>query len=479
MSIISINLTDPSKISFYFPILIILIILFIIIKIIRNFQKEKDKEEESNTFENELNNNELEYPFGLERNLDSLRNRYILYVFASCPLLTVFPYLYILFLTIHKFSREEIAILYLVEILSQIFLSPIIIKLSDKYGRKRIVNLINFSIIINLFLRMKGSRLLIYLAQILSGLASSSFFTICQNWLNYEIHRIVGSHNKIGIRFRINIIKKSNLLNAIVSSFISIICAIFYSIFGINAPFWINIILNLIGIFCIYLQWDENIAIPDDNEIENTFTKIKESFIELKKPNILLFSLIEGIIMTIFNIFLYGWTPILKETISGYINIGFIFILMDLTNSITFHFYEILNIIFNFDNYISISVCLFIQGLVFYFIYFHNSFLWRTVYFCIIYGCIRLSLSLNSIIISKIYDEKYKKFLINLFYIPFSFIFIAFIYINTLSIANVAGSLTILSFILSICLIAYTKSHKEEINDKDKNGSERILNENE
>ena len=257
MSIISLNLIDPSKISFYFPSLIILIILFIIIRIIRKFQKEK---KELNIFENEF---EGEFDsFRLKKSLDSLWNRYIIYVFASCPLLTIFPYLYILFLTVHKFSRGEIAILYLVEILSQIFISPLIIRLSDKYGRKKILNLINFSIILNLFLRIKGPRLLIYLSQILSGFALGSFFTICQNWLNYEIRKIVivGSYNKIGSKFRKKLMKKSRTLNEIFSSIISIICAIFYSIFGINSPFWINIIINLIGIFCIYILWDENIS---------------------------------------------------------------------------------------------------------------------------------------------------------------------------------------------------------------------------
>ena len=111
------------------------------------------------------------------------------------------------------------------------------------------------------------------------------------------------------------------------------------------------------------------------------------------------------------------------------------------------------------------------------------------IYFCIIYGLIRLSLSLCSILISTIFEEKSKIILLNLFNIPFSFVFISFIYINTFSIAKVAGSLTILSFILSICLIVYTRIHKEEKNDKEKNeyqrneyeknGYQRILNENE
>ena len=157
---------------------------------------------------------------------------------------------------------------------------------------------------------------------------------------------------------------------------------------------------------------------------------------------------------------------------------------MDLTKNIIFPFYQILTINFNFDNYFSMSGCLFIQGLFFYFIYFHNSFFWRMIYFCIIYGFIRLSDSLCSILISKIFEEKSKIILLNLFNIPFSFVFISFIYINTFSIAKIAGSLTILSFILSICLIVYIRIHKEEKNEYqrneyEKNGYQRILNENE
>jgi hypothetical protein len=278
-----------------------------------------------------------------------------------------------------------------------------------------------------------------------------------------------------GINYKKKLVKNCIIINSFIYLIVTIICAIFYTYFGINAPFWINIIINLIGIICIWILWDENKAFP----YENIVTEIKEAFNELKKPVLLLlYGFIDGILITLINIFLFAWTPILKESTSGYMNIGFIFILMDVTKNIGISIYDIVINKYNFDYYISLFGCIFIQGLFFYLINIHNSFLWRMLYFCIIFGCIGFFNSLKWSIISNNFEEKHKQILFNLFNLPFNFVFIAFIYVDTFTIATIAGILATLAIFINLCLIGYTQFQKEKNNnnnDNDKNGYKLIL----
>ena len=65
------------------------------------------------------------------------------------------PYLYTLFMTVHKFSMAEIGILYLVDAVTALICGPITGQLADKYGRRMFCHFYNWSIIINLLLRMQ------------------------------------------------------------------------------------------------------------------------------------------------------------------------------------------------------------------------------------------------------------------------------------------------------------------------------------
>ena len=93
----------------------------------------------------------------------------------------------------------------------------------------------------------------VYLAQILSGIASGSSFIITQNWLNSELERECLENKKEEIKFKGRIMKKHRVLYLYYTLIILIICAIFYTIFGITAPFWINIITIYIVISFILI----------------------------------------------------------------------------------------------------------------------------------------------------------------------------------------------------------------------------------
>ena len=89
-------------------------------------------------------------------------------------------------MTVHKFSMAEIGILYLVDAVTALICGPITGQLADKYGRRMFCHFYNWSIIINLLLRMQGNRFLAYLAQVVTGFGAGLISTTFEAWVVSE-----------------------------------------------------------------------------------------------------------------------------------------------------------------------------------------------------------------------------------------------------------------------------------------------------
>ena len=77
------------------------------------------------------------------------------------------------------------------------------------------------------------------------------------------------------------------------------------------------------------MYWDENdLLLTRRYSILN---QIKETMREFKKVDVLCIGLIEGITLACLNIFLFSWTPILKQSTEKGMNPGLIFTSMTLT----------------------------------------------------------------------------------------------------------------------------------------------------
>ena len=99
-------------------------------------------------------------------------------------------------------------------------------------------------------------------------------------------------------------------------------------------------------------------------------------------------------------------------------NVGFIFLCMVLAITIGVKLYEVLIIYCNIGHYMSITGCLFIQGLLLFITYFHDNFLARLLYLSLFNGLVGFYNPLNSIVKSNILVEEYRASLMNLFRIP-------------------------------------------------------------
>ena len=106
-------------------------------------------------------------------------------------------------------------------------------------------HIFNFITIIIVLLLIQGSRILAYLAIIISsgfgaGFISSTF----EAWLLTESEMIFHNYPNVKQRFLKRTLKKSYIYDAINSIITCFICSFIYTKFGIIAPFWINIFLS-------------------------------------------------------------------------------------------------------------------------------------------------------------------------------------------------------------------------------------------
>ena len=460
----TLNLTDPSKNSYYMPILVGIATILLIIQLIIMFLKKvnRNQNQDMNQSIDKTFQASFQYPPDLEEKKNSLKARYLVaFVVTRSAMWVKAPYLYTLFMTVHKFSMAEIGILYLVDAVAALIFGPLTGQLADKYGRKMFCHFYNISIIVNLLLRMQGSRVLAYIAQVVTGFGAGLICTTFEAW-------VVCQSEKIFItkeyefrpeceRFRKRLFKNANVLDAAVSIISSGICAIIYSYFGIYAPFWISIFLSALAFILIQFLWEENK--PLANSKISTWQQLNTAFEELKKVDVLCIGLIEGIALAVLNIYLFSWTPILKQSTPGGMNVGFIFTCMVLTMIIGTKSYEVLIVYGNFDYYLSITGVLLIQGILLFITYYHESFFARLIYLSLFNGMTGFYNPLNSIIKSNILVEEYRALLMNLFRIPLNIYVIIVLltlrYMNPFTVALIAGGLIMIAFGIGIYLCIY------------------------
>ena len=314
-----INFTDPSKNSFYFSFIIVIIVIILLIQVIIEILKES---------EGKLNHNKIlslyssspedhECPLDIKNQKNILISRYLLvFAITRSTMWAKIPYLYALFMIVHKFSFAEIGFLFLIFSIGRLILGPIYNKLAHKYGHKLFCHIYNISIIISLLLLIQGSRILAYIAIIIaSGFSAGLMKSIFEAWLICESGRLFGNNND-SESFRRNIFLKSKIYDGLISIITCIICAFIYTYFGITSPFWISIFLSLLSSIFIEIFWNENHPLILQEEPGNHL--LYEALNELKKVDILCIGLIEGLLMACLYIYLFLYSDF--ETINSWWN---------------------------------------------------------------------------------------------------------------------------------------------------------------
>ena len=464
----SLNFSDPSQNSYYIPILITICAILLIIELFTILAKEykSDSYQDNNISMNRTLQNNMSYPSLIIINKNKLKTDYLLaYLLARAAMWAKAPYIYTLFMSVHKFSFVEIGRLYLVDAVSALIFGPITGQLADKYGRKKFCRFYNYSVLINIILRLLGDRLTAYLAQIVAGFGSGLINTTFEAWVVSESDREFMGYGKEAERFRRKLFVKANLYDEIISILILIICAVVYSYLGIYAPFVISFTFSLLSLLVIAKNWKENAL----SKSETIMAQMKGALREFKKGEVLGIGLIEGIVMACLNMFLFSWTPILKQSTSGGMNPGFIFTSMVLTMIVGTKICKLLIVYLYCDYFISITGCLFFQGIFLILTYYKDSFLERLIFLCAFDGLIGFYNPVNSVLKSKILVEKYRALLMNLFRVPLNIYVIIVLltirYINSFTVALISGILCFLAFGIGLFLVIYYPIEQREKNE--------------
>ncbi len=180
---------------------------------------------------------------------------------------------------------------------------------------------------------------------------------------------------------------------------------------------WISISFSVFSMMAIHLLWVENK--PAENIHKGVGSAFGEAFRELKKREVLSMGIIESIFQAVINIYLFAWTPILQNSTDTLnINVGFIFTCCIFTMILGTKLFEIFMIYLKADSYISVSLALLIQLILFSLVYFIESFFIRLLLLASINGIGGFVNPLMSIVKSKILVEEHRASLMSIFRIP-------------------------------------------------------------
>jgi len=456
-----INFTDPSKNSFYFSFIIVIIVIILLIQLIIEILKES---------EGKLNHNKIlslygsspedhECPLDIKNQKNILISRYLLvFAITRSTMWAKIPYLYALFMIVHKFSFAEIGFLFLIFSIGQLILGPIIFTLTYKFGCKLYCHIYNFSTIIEILLLIQGKRPLAYIAIIIaSGFDIRFLNSIFETWLLSESEKIFRNFRAEEKLFRENLFLKSNKYGAFISIITCIICAFIYTYFGIIYPFYLSILLSLSSSIVIQIFLEEKNLLRLQSYLNNY--RILEIRYKFKKMDILCIGLIEGLVMACLNIYLFSWTPILKQSTPGGMNVGFIFMAMALSFLMGTKMYELLIDYWIFDYHTSITINLLLQGLILFLVYCINNFLTRMIFLSLFNALFGFYSPLIDLIKSNILNEEYKSTMMSLFSILTNIyvivIFLHLNYMNCFTLALISSIICLIAFLIGMILVIY------------------------
>lgn len=254
----TLNLIDPSKNSYYYPILISIIAVFLLIHIMIKTIKRLRSDEYFDLIDDDPYVY-LELPQNFELKKNILKYKYLLaYIITRSAMWAKGPYLYVIHYNIQKFSHSKIVILYIIEIIIGFLFGPINKHLKNRYGPKFFCIFYNVIFVINLLLLMQSSHFMIYLSQIIKGFGADIISNTFEEWVILESVKVFDGYPKLIEYFRKRLLSSSNKYDAAISIITPIICSFIYSYVGMNGPLYISIVLNILSIVIIQVLWDEN-----------------------------------------------------------------------------------------------------------------------------------------------------------------------------------------------------------------------------
>lgn len=465
---------DTNTVEYYSYYLITLVIgyvlLGVIFKIVSNNNVKKDKL--NLTFDYYGNKEHVQVIHNeLTPEQSSLRIKFLI---ASTLIKSAIwikaPYMFALYNRLHGFTREEIGILYLIENLTSLLLGPVIGSLCDLFGRKKFCVMYAFFLIIQLGLRLTGSKELAYPAQFITGICSVLIDTSFESWLNFEANMLFTSDDD-GKReknsFLREVFAKQIQLDCLASIVMSGITTIIYMQYGIFYPFYFCMAVAFIAGVYIIFSWNENnIEIAssttdeEDQVKDNFFTKLSSAWKAIKndKP---LFAV--GIIESTFKIslvlWMFMWTPLLEETNPSTIHPGAIFICFMLARLIGSELFDGMKSILKTNTYVLTIGITFTATLSFFFEYTIWNFDFRLIMLLYFDGLSGIFMPLMSSLKSQMIPEKFRTTIMTFFRFPINVCAILTLfftkYLSTSEICLICAGFMTISTVTNVLLFMW------------------------
>ena len=216
------------------------------------------------------------------------------------------PYVYALYAH-YKFTRGEIAFLFIVGFGSSMVFGTFIGSLADRYGRR--LNCLAFGILYGLSCLTKhyNNYSILLVGRLLGGVATSILFSAFEAWMVSEHKQAAFPDDWLAHTF-----SAMTFGNGIVAIVAGILASFAAANFGVVAPFDLSLICLIAGTAIIYSTWKENFG--DKNSAPALNLKQGIEVIQ-QNPKVALLGLIQSCFESSMYLFVFMWTPTLEAII--------------------------------------------------------------------------------------------------------------------------------------------------------------------
>lgn len=361
--------------------------------------------------------------------MNTLQKKYLLvYCFMIAGDYFQGAYTYALY-DFYGYSQQEIAFLFIIGFLSSAITGPVVGRIADKYGRRRMVEYYAIMYIISCFTKHFNNYHFLIIGRILGGIATSLLMTVLDTWLVTETN---GDAELLMDTF-----KKQVYFNSAVAVWSGIISGVFvlgnsynrgifhYGMYTI--PFDLAIVSLVIGIYCVRRYWGENYG----------------KLIETEKLKMTIEMILLGIVQSLFEAsmycFIFSWTP----AIGSEFNHGIVFSILMAATAIGAYLKLSLTLVFFIG-----SLSLFMGPVLTIYGYYKG---WYLICFIIFEICVGSYFPMMGTFKSKIVPDNHRATIYNIFRIPMNLI-VAIVLLGQPSVDNV---LLLSSLMLFMSLVIY------------------------
>lgn len=231
------------------------------------------------------------------------------------------PFVFEFFERYHNLSTEGIGRMIAVSFLSSMLLGPLLVGyLNDKSDRKFPCLLYGIFLSVSCLIRQINHPLALIISQILYGICSSVLYTSFENWFIAETNLVISDKDVKEIVFA-SAFEKSMIGDSLAAVGVSFITGSLKRVYGIQAPYFFSAFLCLISLISVALLVTSIEKLETESQKEESkhdfidvFINIKDSLGVCKRqPFIILIGLTESLLFAVLHIFIFIWTPILRE----------------------------------------------------------------------------------------------------------------------------------------------------------------------